>query len=972
MRAEDDEVLVTRAMWCSLVAKAARRFYEETPAFVMFEGTKLMGYMRRAEQLVQPTGLQRSWRAFVDTMSLEEQYGTVVTNLDYEKKEMSTSNSLGRWTEEFKGGTMRAVTKWMWNPETRQRTEWMAKMDAGPFLSALSNKALEQRKVHVRNNRMPYNRKGKTCVESSGTGRRHMKIKTPTAYCMSLNVCGPFRSKGKDPDHADYRFALVVQQEGAVSMDGGDFVPEVDEDEGVGLGPLQGWTEGELLAEGPEQPQGDDCDLPVGMSEEEFKKVFFEVEGIEGYQVMYMAQPSRSRTTRDVLAAVQDAYLRLRAQGFPISRVHADRARELRSDPLRRWLLDRGTYVTYTEGQSPQAKGRAEAAVKYAKTQTKRLLQTGNFAPKLWPMAMRYAMWAQMQRQIHPTKVLIPFGTKVHVKKKVYGVGGKFDLQSRWGQGYYMGPSADVNEGSVVMMEKGNFITTNHMWPGLIDADREAELEEYQAIISTPDRRLRRKSTLNPADYEGVEAMPKSDMNDDSKENLLYDPNHPAEEFARAALKENVIIRDYVETLAGLLPHDAPKPKRFGTQEEDEMMWSSGAYVFSGMVGVSVNARLFPRTTRVCCEYLKSQCPEARFNSIAVFRNIKAKKHQDARNVGMNVAVPLSDFKGTNIVVKRRGKKVMLKEQAGYWWDNYSVRDSAKLKDEEASYLELAMMMKAEVKGNSGAKSKDDMERAYRLRDLLEEEEIMAEQSKRLGANVRSELEDTRDYVVKYLEEVLKQLMQFQDLRDGIFLKAARAPGQEVEHVDYETMLDELEGDLDIIHTVPLEQVKAVLEKWSQAIDKEVQSLFDSGTKVTQGEAKSLERSGGLRIVPSKCIFTLKPPTKPGQKCRRKCRLVICGNYIQKGAAGDQMDLYASGTSTEALRLALTLAAARQWLAAIADVTSAFLMAEWPPNLPKYGLTPPKVVRDAGHAGQDLGGSTSAISLLLLVSLLLL
>ena len=210
MRAEDDEVLVTRAMWCSLVAKAARRFYEETPAFVMFEGTKLMGYMRRAEQLVQPTGLQRSWRAFVDTMSLEEQYGTVVTNLDYEKKEMSTSNSLGRWTEEFKGGTMRAVTKWMWNPETRQRTEWMAKMDAGPFLSALSNKALEQRKVHVRNNRMPYNRKGKTCVESSGTGRRHMKIKTPTAYCMSLNVCGPFRSKGKDPDHADYRFALVA------------------------------------------------------------------------------------------------------------------------------------------------------------------------------------------------------------------------------------------------------------------------------------------------------------------------------------------------------------------------------------------------------------------------------------------------------------------------------------------------------------------------------------------------------------------------------------------------------------------------------------------------------------------------------------------------------------------------------------------------------------------------------------------
>ena len=114
--------------------------------------------------------------------------------------------------------------------------------------------------------------------------------------------------------------------------------------------------------------------------------------------------------------------------------------------------------------------------------------------------------------------------------------------------------------------------------------------------------------------------------------------------------------------------------------------------------------------------------------------------------------------------------------------------------------------------------------------------------------------------------------------------------------------------------------------------------------------------------MPSKCVFTLKPPTKPGQRCRRKCRLVICGNYIAKGEAGDQMDLYASGTSTEVLRLALTLAASRQWLAAIADVTSAFLLAEWPPHMPKYGLTPPR-----GRQGQwalrvrYMGGSEAAL-----------
>ena len=66
------------------------------------------------------------------------------------------------------------------------------------------------------------------------------------------------------------------------------------------------------------------------------------------------------------------------------------------------------------------------------------------------------------------------------------------------------------------------------------------------------------------------------------------------------------------------------------------------------------------------------------------------------------------------------------------------------------------------------------------------------------------------------------------------------------------------------------------------------------------------------------------------------------------------MDLYASGTSTEVLRLALTLAAARQWLAAIADVTAAFLLAEWPQGMPKYGLIPPKVVKDSGYEGSHV------------------
>ena len=48
----------------------------------------------------------------------------------------------------------------------------------------------------------------------------------------------------------------------------------------------------------------------------------------------------------------------------------------------------------------------------------------------------------------------------------------------------------------MVLMDKGTFITTTHMRPGLIDADKEVELEDYQAIVSLPPKRLRGKSTL--------------------------------------------------------------------------------------------------------------------------------------------------------------------------------------------------------------------------------------------------------------------------------------------------------------------------------------------------------------------------------------------------------------------------------------------------------------------------------------------
>ncbi|CAE7595668.1 unnamed protein product [Symbiodinium sp. CCMP2456] len=851
MRTKADEELLAKTMWCSLIAKAARVARGASPPFVMIEGAKIMNYM--------------------NTIATQEAY---------------------------------------WAPKG------LAAMDAGSFLESLSNNELEQWRIHLWNNHIPYNKKCKTGVVQIRTMqitglpwwapmcfRRfkmkyemgvHMQMKyemgvhTQMKYEMGVRTQMKYEMGGPQTDEVRDGGLLpdgCGLSDSGVPIHGGDFEPEVVEDSGHGVGLLREWQGGELFEVGDvERPSAEEeLRLPKGMSSEEFQEIFSQVGGVEGYKGIYVMSPLR--------------------------------ARELRSDPLKRWLASRGTYTTYTEGQSPQANGRAEVAAG----------------------GLRYAMWIQMQKQLYPDKELVPFGTRVHGKRKVYGAGGRYDLESRWGTGYYVGPSADVNEGSVIMMDKGNFITTSHMRPGLFDADREIELEDHYALVSVPSRRLR------------------------------------------------------------LLPLDGKKPKRFGVQDDDEAVWVSGAFVHGGVVGVLKNARRYPLVTKAEPHKDAHNVGVNVVMPLTDFEGCDMIVEKDGSSTTLKVNEDPQFFDPHD-----RHYTTPCTKGASLMLEGYSIRDSAKLNPEmmdcltevgfdwdshrasegadqgEVCRLAIMMMNKAQasykekektdtdnaadaeridyVNADLDAAIQDLEDRAARLRDLLEEEEIMAEQAARLGQTVRDELGDARDYVCKYLDDVHKQLIQFQCLRERDILRSARTAEEGASDIDYEKLLDELEGDLDIVHTVPLAQVKRVLHKWTGAIEKEVKAFFDSGAlvKIPYAEAKTLEAQGSLKIVPAKCIFMLKPPNIAGGKCRRKCRMVICGNFITRNDGEDQASLYAAGTSTDALRLVLTVASSRLWLAAIADITSAFLLAEWPTEMPKYALMQPKVIHESGDFGGEL------------------
>ncbi|CAE7801156.1 GIP [Symbiodinium sp. CCMP2592] len=58
---------------------------------------------------------------------------------------------------------------------------------------------------HVANNHVPYRRDCAVCVHGAGNGRRRHGVVHPEVYCMSADIAGPIRVKGKDPESRNHR-----------------------------------------------------------------------------------------------------------------------------------------------------------------------------------------------------------------------------------------------------------------------------------------------------------------------------------------------------------------------------------------------------------------------------------------------------------------------------------------------------------------------------------------------------------------------------------------------------------------------------------------------------------------------------------------------------------------------------------------------------------------------------------------------
>ena len=230
----------------------------------------------------------------------------------------------------------------------------------------------------------------------------------------------------------------------------------------------------------------------------------------------------------------------------------------------------------------------------------------------------------------------------------------------------------------------------------------------------------------------------------------------------------------------------------------------------------------------------------------------------------------------------------------------------------------------------------DLQHRGEALRMLLEEEHALAEDLQQAGALVEEEAKRIQGSVDIMLNNAAGALSMEDQAVLRVCLKAAAAH----EDPDYEALIDNLTEDLQVVHTVPSNQVRPVVERWHGAIQKELSNLFDGGTlvEIDKDKAMLLERQGKLRLVPSKGVHTMKPPAEFGGKLKRKYRLVLCGNH----AAPEESfgSLYAGGVSVESFRTVLALSAF-------------FLLATWPAHLNRYAVVPPRILVEQGYASQN-------------------
>ena len=388
-----------------------------------------------------------------------------------------TREQLRRWPKRFKEMVAESIKDYhsaCWRDEEDL-------VSAGVKLSKLTKEQREAWHRHLLNDHQPYRADCSVCINAQATGYQHRRRKHPTMYTMTMDLAGPFKQKGRDMEHEDYKYVMVaayrcpkeyLSAKAIDEMDRDFYVPDEPDD-------VEGDNPMEVLAEGPgkeplathEKDEEEDTREPMGP-----EALDDAVEGLahpDECATIYVTRPVRGRTNHYVVQAAKEILLQLKQTGLHVETIHTDRAREFNPKAFHEWTVDSKLRHTKTAGADPSGNSSAELGIKWAKARVRALLGAAKAPPSEWPMAMQHAsaaLWAKAAKAFPDSSWTTPPATSFGngKKEKKHEAAG-----ARWKKGFYRGPAIDVKRGHLLARDDGGLTVAKGVKFGVVEPDKE-------------------------------------------------------------------------------------------------------------------------------------------------------------------------------------------------------------------------------------------------------------------------------------------------------------------------------------------------------------------------------------------------------------------------------------------------------------------------------------------------------------------
>ncbi|CAE7252482.1 RE1 [Symbiodinium sp. KB8] len=596
-------------------------------------------------------------------------------------------------------------------------------------------------------------------------------------------------------------------------------------------------------------------------------------------------------------------------------------------------------------------------------------VEEANVSMKYWTLAMQHASNRQIYYKLGLSKPpLLPFGTTVMIRRKVFGNNKKYDLTDRWEQGTYLGLSDTIKGGAIVLRPTGILTETLNLRAGVVDPRRllqdpaenegeEVTKEEDKAIIDLPEPDHRLTGKQRPPELRvlrlGDEDEYTSVLEDEewSVMTILERQEWKAREFYEKGAFD---LQACGEVLQELNVDGKMRTQGRGTQTTSMIL---GAYVHGGLRGVSAQGMKRPWLTRYLNAVLKTKVKEDLGEDGGGYardlqQELPGERIVNGTLFNINQKAIAFDPKGEHAYLKPEverwvvvgftplGVEKLLSTprsvlgRCGFPLEGTGVEVSLDLNDEEELPSEWWQVFSPE----ENMYEEELVQRAKVLRCVLQEEVEDASYNPLSRSEYVQQLEYAREVCERDLQEFDGQVLR----------RIAKISPGEAKDYEVEPLLQSLQAPLEVVHNVSLQEVRKNVSKWVASIRKEVDALIGSGTiKPLSPEQTRELKACGLKVLPGKAVFTAKPPSDSanGEWFRRKCRVVVCGNFLPHS----RDNVYASGTSADTLRVSLAYAILQKWTAGCTDISNAFTLTPMPDNL-MYGVTPPSIVVLAGAA----------------------